>query len=256
VIKYLSFCLLFLLSCTPPHENFNDYSYIKVIEVIDGDTVKLANGKMLRYIGIDTPEIRIKKGSRFIYSPQPFAKEAEELNRDLVENKFVKIEFDIEKTDKYNRLLGYCFINDTFVNAKLIEEGFASIYTKPPNVKYTDFLINLQRKARKNKKGLWGAYEVIDHTQAHLYINQIRSVKGRVLTTYKSKSCIFLNFGQDYKTDFTIVIFNDSFKYFYDAGINPLTFYKGKTVEVRGKIKDYNGPEIIVSSPGEIDIIK
>jgi len=250
-IKRLFLLSLFLiLACSQ-----FDYSQIKVVEVIDGDTVKLSNGRFLRYIGLDTPEVRIKnKGGDFKYRPQPFSLEAKEFNRKLVEGKLVRIEFDIEKTDRYGRLLGYCFVDKTFVNARLIEEGYAVLYTFPPNVKYTDSFVESQKKAQKKKKGLWGSFAIIDHTQANQYINQVRSVEGRVMSTYKSKKCIYLNFGRDYKKDFTVVIFNNTLDFFNRKGVDPVSFYTGKKIRVMGRIREYNGPEIIVNSPYEIEV--
>ncbi|UCC95403.1 MAG: thermonuclease family protein [Candidatus Omnitrophota bacterium] len=248
MIHALYLFLLFILSCSPSY----DYSHIKVVEVIDGDTVKLSTGQLLRYIGLDTPEIRIKKEGRFYYSPQPYAYEAKEYNRSLVEGKFVSVEFDVDKKDKYGRLLGYCFIDGVFVNAKLLEEGYAVLYTYPPNVKYVDLFVSHQKQARKHKRGMWGAYEVIEHTEAARHLNQIRTVKGRVISTYKSKNCVFLNFGRNWRTDFTVVIFNNSLDFFSQKGIDPVRYYKGKLIEVTGRIREYNGPEIIVNSPQEI----
>ena len=245
------FLLLFLLSCSFPQQ---DYSQIKVLEVIDGDTVKLSNGKLLRYIGLDTPEVRIKSNGGFKYDPQPFALEAKEYNRRLVEGKPVKIEFDVDRYDRYGRLLGYCFVDDKFVNAELIEKGYAVIYTYPPNVKYADLFVKLQAEAREKQRGLWTSYVLIDASDAHLYVNQIRRVRGRVLSTYESNKCIFLNFGRDYKSDFTVVIFKNSLDTFRNRNIDPINFYRGKIIEVSGRIKEYNGPEIIVNSPYEIEV--
>lgn len=251
--KIFTILTIFIIGCS----QFNtDYSNIKVIEAVDGDTVRLANGRLLRYIGIDTPEVRIKRGGSFHYQPQPFALEAKQLNKELVEGKNIRIEFDVEQTDKYGRLLGYCFIDDTFVNAELVKNGYAVLYTIPPNVKYTDLLYRMQKQAQSLKRGLWGTYEVVSHLDAGKYINQIRTVKGRVLNTYKSAKCLFLNFGTDYKTDFTVVIFNNSLNAFYQRDINPENFYTGRTVEVTGKIRQYNGPEIIVNTPYEIEIVE
>jgi len=253
VIKRLFLLSLFLiLACS----QFN-YSQIKVIEVIDGDTVRLSNGKLLRYIGLDTPEVRIKnKGGDFKYQPQPFSLEAKEFNRKLVEGKDVRIEFDIEKADRYGRLLGYCFVDKIFVNARLIEQGYAVLYTYPPNVKYVDLLVASQKKAQRTKKGLWGSFAIIDHTQADKYINQIRSVQGWVVETYKSTKCVFLNFGRDYRSDFTVAIFNNTLGAFNKEGIDPESFYEGKEIRVTGKIREYNGPEIIVNSPYEIEVLE
>lgn len=227
---------------------------IKVVKVIDGDTVKLANGKLLRYIGIDTPEMRLKEEDAFVLSPQPWAKEATDFNRKLVEGKTVHIEFDIEKNDRYGRLLGYCYVANDFINGKLVEEGFAVIYSNPPNIKYSDLLYNLQKEARGNKRGLWGSYEVIDCQDAGNYINQIRTVRGRVVSSYKSDKAVFLYFSKTNKKDFLkVVIFNKALKYFAAKNIEPSSFYKDKTIEVSGRIRDYKGPEIIVSSPYEIE---
>lgn len=232
-----------------------DYSRIRVTRVIDGDTVRLENGQTLRYIGIDTPEIKIKQNGRFLYKPQPFSLEAKKLNERLVKNKMVRIEFDVEKTDSYKRLLGYCFIGDTLVNAKMIEEGLATIYTFPPNVKYVDTFVKTQKNARKNLKGMWGVYKTISADSAESCINQIRTVRGKVYGTKHTKRGMLLLLGPG-KSCFKLMIFNNALKYFYDKNINPLEFYTGKTVEASGRIRKYNkSAQIIVSSPDEIFIV-
>ncbi|MCF7873099.1 MAG: thermonuclease family protein [Candidatus Omnitrophica bacterium] len=249
--KFLLIIFFFLSACNPA-----DYSEIKVKKVVDGDTIILSTGEHLRYIGIDTPESRIKKGAQFVYDPQPFAREATQFNKKLVEGKTIRVEFDIDKKDRYGRLLGYCFINDNFVNKELLEKGYATLYTYPPNVKYVEVLAKAQKQARQSNRGMWGVYQAISPQQAHRFINQIRTVKGKVLTTYQSNKCTYLNFGPDYKTDFTVVIFNNTLDYFHQNGINPADFYRGKTIEVSGRIREYNGPEIIINSPEEIRVIE
>ncbi|MFA5005554.1 MAG: thermonuclease family protein, partial [Candidatus Omnitrophota bacterium] len=74
----------------------------------------------------------------------------------LVEGKKVKLEFDIERRDRYGRLLAYAYLEDgTFVNAEIIRQGYASLMTYPPNVKYADMFLKLYQEARVNKRGLW-----------------------------------------------------------------------------------------------------
>jgi micrococcal nuclease len=69
----------------------------------------------------------------------------------------VRLEYDVEHHDKYNRTLAYVYLEDgTFVNAWLVENGYARVSTYPPNVKYQDKFIELERKAREEGKGLWG----------------------------------------------------------------------------------------------------
>jgi len=242
---------LLLVGCSQPV----NYTRIKVSKVIDGDTIRLSNGKLLRYIGMDTPEVRIHKNGGWLYDPQPFSLAAKEFNKKLVENKFIKVEFDVKKFGTYGRLLGYCFIGNTFVNAKLVQQGLAVLYTRPPDVKYTDLFIRMQKEARANSRGLWGKLAVIPSTDVGNFINQIRVVSGRVLDTYQSKKVVYLNFGRDYKRDFTVIIFNDCLKLFRDKGIEPVSFYKGKYVQVWGKIRKYHGPEIIAGSPFQIKVL-
>ena len=120
--------------------------------VIDGDTIELTTGVKIRYIGINTPET--KHPTKPV---EEFGAEAAAANKKLVEGKLVKLEFDIEKKDKYGRVLAYVYVDTIFVNAWLVENGFAQVATYPPNVRYQDIFIKLEKKARETKKGLWAS---------------------------------------------------------------------------------------------------
>ncbi|GBE16722.1 thermonuclease precursor [bacterium BMS3Abin15] len=124
--------------------------YAKVARVIDGDTVQLEDGRRVRYIGIETPEI--------VHPDKPvecFGKEANEENRMLVEGKEVRLEKDVSETDRYDRILRYVYIDDTFVNEHLIRGGFAFVSIFPPDVKYQDQLREAMADAKENNRGLW-----------------------------------------------------------------------------------------------------
>jgi micrococcal nuclease len=125
---------------------------LRVVKVVDGDTVVLSDGRTVRYIGIDTPE-----------HGQPYFDAARNFNRKLVLGKPVELEFDLERYDRYGRLLAYVFVRDekgrrVFVNAEMVRNGFARTYTKPPNVRYADLFVQLQEEARKHRRGLWSVY--------------------------------------------------------------------------------------------------
>jgi len=122
----------------------------KVVKVIDGDTIKLENGEIVRYIGIDTPET--------VHPSKPvqcFGKEASDKNKELIEGKLVRLEKDITDRDKYGRLLRYIWVDDLFVNDYLVREGYAYVYTYPPDVKYSEQFVQAQKEARENNRGLW-----------------------------------------------------------------------------------------------------
>jgi len=121
-----------------------------VKRVVDGDTILLADNDRVRYIGINTPETKHPRKA-----VEWMGKEASDFNKKLVEHKWVSLEFDVEKRDKYGRLLAYVYIDNVFVNAELVKQGYAQVYTFPPNVKHTDLLLECQRQAREKRKGLW-----------------------------------------------------------------------------------------------------
>jgi len=121
-----------------------------VKKVIDGDTIQLETGEIVRYIGIDAPELYVKNGGAEFY-----AKEATNYNKKLVFLKKVRLEFDVEKKDQHGRLLAYVFVKNIFVNAELVRLGYAKALIKPPNIKYKDMLLACQKKAMDEERGLW-----------------------------------------------------------------------------------------------------
>lgn len=141
-----------------------DYDSILVTRAVDGDTLVLANGQRLRLIGIDTPEMhesnKLRRDSERMRQDveviKALGRRSYQFTKELVEGKKVKLEFDIERRDKYGRLLAYAYLEDgTFVNAEIIRQGYASLMTYPPNVKYADLFLKLYQEARVNKRGLW-----------------------------------------------------------------------------------------------------
>ncbi len=127
-----------------------------VSRVIDGDTVRLSNGTLVRYIGVDAPEVRRKVKKRWVYDPEPFSETATSYNRQLVEGKKVRIEFDPqERNDRYGRLLAYVFVGPIFANEKMIENGLAEVYLIPPHIKYRARLREAEQKAKMHRLGIW-----------------------------------------------------------------------------------------------------
>lgn len=125
---------------------------VKVVRVVDGDTVEIEGGKKIRYIGIDTPETVDPRRSVGC-----FGKEAARKNKELVEGKEVKLEKDVSETDKFGRLLRYVWVGELLVNDYLVREGFAHASSYPPDIKYQEQFQEAERAAREEKRGLWGA---------------------------------------------------------------------------------------------------
>jgi len=122
-----------------------------VKRVVDGDTFELSSGEKVRLIGVDTPET-VKPNTPV----QPYGKEASDYSKELLTGQKVTLKFDVGIKDKYDRLLAYVYMPDgSFVNEKLVREGYARIMTIPPNVAHADLFLEAEREAREQNRGLW-----------------------------------------------------------------------------------------------------
>lgn len=133
-----------------------DESHVEVVEVVDGDTYKVQDPttkviKTVRIIGADTPETKAPRKP-----VQYYGKEASDYAHQLLLHRFVVLKKDVSETDKYGRLLRFVYLGDgTFVDEKLIRDGYAHVLTIPPDVKYADLFKEAERDAREHKRGLW-----------------------------------------------------------------------------------------------------
>jgi micrococcal nuclease len=129
----------------------------QVLRVVDGDTIRVrldGRTERVRYIGIDTPE-SVKPGT----AVQCFAKRASAANAALVAGRSVRLVGDVERRDRYGRLLAYVYRepDGAFVNARLVRDGYARPLTIAPNVAHARELADLARQARRARRGLWNA---------------------------------------------------------------------------------------------------
>ncbi len=116
-------------------EDLDDYEIAYVTRVIDGDSIEvMVNGKeeQVRYIGINTPE--------YYSDERDEAIEATELNKELVEGRYVLLIKDVSERDKFDRLLRYVFTEDYFVNYELVKEGVAEVKAYPPDTACHEYL--------------------------------------------------------------------------------------------------------------------
>lgn len=87
--------------------------------------------------------------------PEPMGQEATALNRQLVEGRRVRLEYDIQTADRFGRLLAYVYVGERFVNAELVCAGFAEPLRIPPNVKHAETFNRCATEARHLGLGLW-----------------------------------------------------------------------------------------------------
>ncbi len=142
---------------------------VKIIRVIDGDTVLLTGRKTLRYAGINAPELHPPEGP-----PEPWARKAYLRNRELTLGKTLKLELAERPRDRYGRLLGYLFLPDgRLVSEILVSEGLAFACYYPGAHRYRGRLLKAQREALHQGRGLFGSLPVT----APYYIGNRRSLR-------------------------------------------------------------------------------
>jgi micrococcal nuclease len=245
--------LLFLLLCAivgciqhPGTISTEDTIYCT--KIVDGDTFRLANGDMVRLIGIDAPELS-----------QPGGEMSREYLAHLILGKPITLERGYEDRDKYNRLLRFVYTGDLCINEEIIRQGYAEARYLPENP-IREYYLQLETEAETAQAGLWSdnifqprSYvewdsnlPVISWVNADNYYNQYVIIEGIIINTYNSGIVCFLNFHTDYQYCTAVIFACDLPGFPYP----PDTYYLGKKVQIIGIIREYRGsPEIIVKTP-------
>ena len=194
--------LVFLVAFSGLYEAVLASSFHRVRWVDDGDTVVLADGRRVRYAGINAPEVAHENSPAERFGP-----EARDFNGKLVLMNKVGLEFDREKNDQYGRVLAYVFLQDgIFVNAELVKNGYAYYVFRRPNTKYDPLLLRCQREAMSKRVGMWQRFP---------------DQKGPFLGNSRSRRFhrMMCNFGKATSTKHRI-FFKDKYEAFW-AGYSP-----------------------------------
>jgi micrococcal nuclease len=118
----------------------------EVLRVADGDSFTCRDGRKVRLIGIDSPE----------WEQPPFGSKAQQaLSQMVPPGTAVRLEYDAAPTDQYGRVLAHVWVDSTLVNEAMVHNGWAVLYTVPPNIKYAERLGRAQNEARAGGAGLW-----------------------------------------------------------------------------------------------------
>jgi micrococcal nuclease len=130
----------------PPRRPVRPTRACTVGRIVDGDTFVCRGGERVRPIGFDAPEL----------SQRPYGERARHaLARWIPVGTTVQLEPDVQPRDRYGRTLAYVWRDTVLVNWVMLREGWAVLYTVPPNVQYADAFVEAQRAARAERRGLW-----------------------------------------------------------------------------------------------------
>ena len=233
----------------------------RVTRIIDGDSfvLTLENGESLsvRLSTLQAPQMAARAARGW-----PYAAEAKAGLSALIKGRQVKLFYGGEARDRYGRAVAQVYTldktgaPDIWVQAEMIRFGLARVYSWRGDEADMDALYQLEAEARERSRGIWGhsfyAVRRPDPDPLAQYVDSLQIVEGIITSTADVRGRIYLNFGVNYKTDFTIAIAKKHAKQFAD--IDPVSL-AGARVRVRGWIELINGPMIWIDHPDRLEIL-
>lgn len=225
--------------------------------VHDGDTIRFKDGEVdIRLVGIQAP--KLPQGRR---NPTawPMADESRAALRGLLEDHAVTLRLAPTPRDRNGRILAHLVRDDgVWIQETMLRDGWARVYTFPDNRLFARELYAAETAARNARRGLWAhpdyALRKPDPALLKADIGSFQIVEGRIADAAKVRGRVYLNFGEDYRTDFTASIPPNVVLLFTKADIDPLAL-EGRAVRVRGYIRDFNGPSIDLTHPEQMEVL-
>lgn len=231
----------------------------RVTGVIDGDTVVLENGREVRLVGIQAPKLPLGRKN---FTPWPLADAAKQALEDLALGREVTLAYGGRRVDRHDRLLAHVTVAEPdgttlWLQGALLEQGMARVYSFADNRWRIAEMLALERAARAAERGIWDDrfYQVRDVDQIERDIGSFQLVEGRVLAVAEVRGRVYLNFGPDWRSDFTVTLKPAVRRKFEAEGIAPKA-YQDRWVRVRGWLKSFNGPMIEVTHPEQIEVLE
>jgi len=233
----------------------------RVVRIIDGDSFILAlddgDEVSVRLSAIQAPRTAQRVGRAW-----PYAMEAKAGLSALIKGRVVQLYYGGETRDRFGRAVAQIYTIDGFgqpdlwVQGEMVRLGLARVYSWKGEMADMAALYAFETDARDRARGLWAnpfyAVRNPDPDPLAQYVDSLQIVEGVVTSTADVRGRIYLNFGADYKTDFTIAIAKKNVKRF--AALNPVGL-TGARVRVRGWVEMINGPMIWLDHPGRLEVL-
>lgn len=255
-LRFACLCLLWLCSAAAaPLETLEDGGTAKVVVVVDGDTVMLEDGRQVRLVGIQAPKLPLGRDG---FEPWPLAEAAKSQLETLALGKTVRLGYGGRRLDRHGRVLAHLTTREgRWLQGEMLRAGLARTFSFRDNRSRVLEMLSLEREARAGRRGVWAEpfYAVRRAEALEQEIGSFQLVDGRVLAAARVRGRIYLNFGADWKTDFTITLDPKTRRLFEAEGIDWAAF-EGKLLRVRGWIDSFNGPMIEVSHPEQIELLE
>ncbi len=228
---------------------------VRPAEVVDGDTLVLADGRLLRLALVEAPKPpldALPEDDWPLAAAARAALAARALGRDW------RLAPAGTTEDRYGRRLGHLVDGaGRWLNAELVSAGLARVVSRLDLRLGAAALLEAERRARERRVGLWSvfAYRVLPAEEARFGLNRFALVEGRVRDVADVRGRTYLNFGDDWREDFTVSLDAAARRLFEREGRDPAD-YRGRRIRVRGWVLPINGPMIEVSHPEQIEVLE
>ena len=225
-----------------------------VVAVIDGDTLVLEDGSEVRLVGIQAPKLPLGRPD---FIAQPLAQQAKEALEAMTLGRTVALSYGGRRIDRWGRRLAH--LRDDagrWIQGELLASGLARVYTFRDNTALAEDMLDAERTARAGGRGIWGDpfFAVRTVAETEDFIDTFQIVEGEVLDAAVVRGRAYLNFGEDWRSDFTVTVAPKDRRAFKAAGID-LESLAGSVVRVRGWLDSYNGPQIVLTHPEQLEIL-
>jgi micrococcal nuclease len=225
-----------------------------VARVPDGDSVILDGGVEVRLAGIRAPQLGRDGGA----AAEPFAEEARDALASLALGQAVELRYGGLRRDRYGRALAYPLIEATgvWLQGELLARGLARVDSYVDNRALVTEMLAIERAARAARRGLWSDryYRVRNPSETWSDLDSFQIVEGRVVAAAEVKGVGYLNFGPDWRTDFTFSLDRAALRLFRKAGVD-IQSLAGRRVRGRGWLRPRNGPLIELTHPEQIELL-
>ena len=216
--------------------------------VADGDTFFTTDGAEVDLDGVMAPGSGGEKvGTRV-------AAQARNALSDALKQGALSLAFAGQEKDRYGRLKAQVFTGTQWVQVALLSQGLVRAAPEMAGDACAQELLAAEAKARDIKSGHWsdGSFAVLTPDDLKAKNGTFQIVEGKVQSTANQHGRIYLNFGTDWHSDFTVSVAKEDAKRFRAAHVN-LRKLEGKRVLVRGWLQSYYGPEMEIARPGAIE---
>lgn len=237
----------------PP--GFEPLGATRVADVVDGDTVVLADGRQVRLVGIQAPKLSL---GRAHVRDWPLAADAKAALQRLATNQRVTLHTGGTAEDRHSRVLAHLVRaeDNLWIQGEILRQGMARVYTFADNRRGAAAMLALEQQARAARRGIWAHpyYAIRTPGDVGRRLDHFEIAEGRIRAVAEVKGRIYLNFGDDWRTDFTVLVPRQARKSFHQAALD-LTQWPGKLIRVRGWVSLQNGPLIEAGHPEQIELL-